>query len=211
MDREIITLGESHRQGAVATLAAAFAQDPALSWIMPDPVQRARRLPLMFDWLFDDHLEHGTVLGTADCAAVTMWRGPGKVHYRTPLYPRHLWHMLQVFGGNILRAAGVGDTIDRHVPKGEQHHYLRYAAVRPDCQGKGLGGRTIRAGLAEAARLGVPACLETATESNVGLYRSLGFAVIDEWQVRGHGAPRFWTMATPAPTLANPIPQEDRP
>lgn len=200
MHPAIIRLGPDHRAAAVATLSAAFAQDPALCWIIPDPAARARRLPLMFDWLFDDHLERGLMLGTPDCGAVTFWRPPGQVHYRTPLYPRHLLHMVQVFGANLLRGAKVGDTIDAHVPRGEAALYLRYAGVRPDLQGKGLGGQTIRAGLAEAARLGVPACLETATQSNVGLYQRLGFAIVEEWDVRGRGAPHFWTMATPGAT-----------
>lgn len=196
MEQTIIALNQGHRSAAVATLAAAFAQDPALCWIIPDPAQRTRRLPMMFDWLFDDHLQHGLILGTPDCGAVTFWRVPGQVHYRTPLYPRHLLHMLRVFGPNLLRAARVGDTIDAHVPRGEAQLYLRYAGVRPELQGKGLGGQTIRAGLAEAARRGVPACLETATASNVGLYQRLGFAIVEEWDVRGRGAPHFWTMAT---------------
>ena len=71
--------------------------------------------------------------------------------------------------------------------------YLKMAGVRPDCQGKGLGGLAIRAGLAEAAGLGVPAVLETATPSNVGLYQRLGFATLSEWDVAG-GGPHFWTM-----------------
>ena len=58
-------------------------------------------------------------------------------------------------------------------------------------------GQAIRAGLAEAARLGVPAVLETATPANVGLYQRLGFATRSEWDVAG-GGPHFWTMTRPA-------------
>lgn len=196
MAQEIIELGEAHRAAAVATLAAAFADDPALAWIIPDRAARVRRLPLMFDWLFDDHLERGLILGTADCGVVTMWRPPGQVHYRSPLYPRHLLHLVRIFGANLLRAARVGDAIDAHVPGGERLLYLRYAGVRPDRQGKGLGGTAIRAGLARAGELGVPSCLETATASNVGLYQRLGYGIVREWDVGGRGGPHFWTMAT---------------
>lgn len=198
-DRTIIPLNETHRAAAVATLAAAFQDDPAVSWIIPDPAARARRLLNMYDWLFSDHLTHGFILGTPGAEAVTMWRAPGKVHYRTPLRPGHLLHLLQIFGPCILRAAKVGDCIDAHLLRGEDRYYLRYAGVRPDCQGKGLGGLTIRAGLARAAAAGVPAVLETATESNVGLYQRLGFVVREEWDVPGRGAPHFWTMEHPAP------------
>ena len=48
-----------------------------------------------------------------------------------------------------------------------------------------------------AAERGVLSVLETATESNVGLYQRLGYATISEWDVAG-GGPHFWTMATGA-------------
>jgi len=160
---------------------------------MPDAADRARRLPMMFDWLFDDHLRHGRILGTSDCAVVTMWRVPGKVHHHDPLWPPLLWRLIRTFGGNLLRGSRVGDAIGAHVPKGEERWYLRYAGVHPDLQGKGLGGIAIRAGLAEAARDGSGACLETATPGNVGIYLRLGFAVVEEWDVP-RGGPHFWTM-----------------
>ena len=188
MDRTIIPLDESHRAAAVASLAAAFQDDPAVSWIIPDPAARARRLLKMYD-----------ILGTPGAEAVTLWRAPGKVHTRTPLRPGHVLHLLKIFGPCILRAAKVGDCIDAHLLRGEGRFYLRYAGVRPDCQGKGLGGLTIRAGLEKAAQAEVPAVLETATESNVGLYQRLGFEVREEWDVPGRGGPHFWTMEHPAP------------
>lgn len=199
MERTIIELGAAHRTAAVATLAAAFQNDPAVCWIIPDPVARARRLRLMYDWLYEDHLTHGLILGTPGAEAVTLWRGPGKVHTQSALTLPHVLHLLRIFGPCILRAAKVGDTIDAHLPRGEQRYYLRYAGVRPDCQGKGLGGLAIRAGLARAGEAGLPAMLETATPGNVGLYQRLGFNVIEEWDVPGRAAPHFWTMEHPAP------------
>lgn len=190
MDRTIIELGEAHRAGAVATLAAAFETDPAVRWILPDPADRTHRLPRMFDWLFDDHLAHGTILGTPDCAVVTFWRAPGKVHHHDRLWPPLVWRLLGIFGTTVLRASTVGDAIGAHVPPGEERWYLRYAGVRPDLQGKGLGGLAIREGLARASR---GACLETATEANVALYLRLGFRVVEEWDVP-RGGPHFWTM-----------------
>ena len=89
----------------------------------------------------------------------------------------------------------VGKHLARHVSTGEDFLYLRYAAVRPEAQGKGWGGRAIRAGIAEANRLGVDTCLETAKQSNVAIYQRLGFDIVDEWQVPG--GPRFWTMVRP--------------
>jgi GNAT superfamily N-acetyltransferase len=196
MAEPIIQLNEGHRQAAVSTLAAAFQDDPAISWMIPDPAQRQLRLPRMFDWLYSDHLRHGTAFGTADCAAVTLWRRPGRVHYHDPLLPGLWLRLLGIFGMNITRAARLGETIARHVPPGEQAWYLRYAGVRPDRQGQGLGGQAIRAGLASAAAQAMPCCLETATPGNVAIYLRLGFDIVEEWDVAGAG-PHFWTMVHP--------------
>jgi len=193
MQDRVIQLSEAHRGAIVTTLAAAFQNDPAISWMIPDSDQRRSRLPRMFDWLVDDHLRHGIILGTPDCAAVTMWRLPGKVHHHDRLWPPLLWRLLRAFGANLGRAAALGDAISAHVPAGEGYYYLRYAGVQPASQGQGLGGKVIRAGLALAAAQGRPACLETATPDNVGIYLRLGFNVVEEWDVP-RGGPHFWTM-----------------
>lgn len=190
----IVQLGAEHREAAVATLAAAFAEDPAICWMFPDARVRRERLPLLMRWLFDDHLRHGVALGPADASAVTLWRPPGTVHRHEALTPPAIWQFLKIFGGAILRTERIDRVIGKHMLPGEEQFYLRMAGVRPDRQGKGLGGRTIRAGLVHPARGGTRPTLETATASNVGLYQRLGYAVVSEWDVPG-GGPHFWTMA----------------
>lgn len=197
MDQEIVTLGPAHRDAAVETLSAAFAEDPAICWMFPDSQVRLRRLPLLMRWSFDDHLAHGIVLGTADAGSVTLWRPPGSVHRHEALTPPAIWRFFRMFGPALPRAERLDRHIGKHLPRGETQFYLRMAAVRPDLQGKGLGGRTIRAGLTHPAREGMRPVLETATAANVGLYQRLGYEVIDEWDVPG-GGPHFWTMAFPA-------------
>lgn len=192
---DIIDGSADLRPEAVATLALAFHDDPALGWIIRDAAARRRRLPRFFDWLFADHLRHGMILASPQREAVTLWRRPGKVHHHDPLTPAELWRLVRIFGPSLARADKVGRHIARHVPAGEGHLYLRYAAVHPQAQGKGWGGRAIRAGIAEANRLGVDTCLETAKEGNVAIYQRLGFDIVDQWQVPG--GPRFWTMVRP--------------
>jgi ribosomal protein S18 acetylase RimI-like enzyme len=88
--------------------------------------------------------------------------------------------------------------MDAHHPKGITYFYLHYAGVLPEHQGKGWGGAAIRAGLDKADAAGIPALLETATERNVGLYTSLGFEILSEWDVP-KGGPHFWTMMRRVP------------
>ena len=198
MDRAIIRLGPHHRDAAVATLAAAFQDDPAIMFMMPDPASRPRRLTRLYRWMFAEHLENGEVLGTPGAEVVTLWRPPGSVHLHEPTWHPGTLRFVPIFGRHIPRAIRLDDAIRAHLPAGEQWHYLRVAGVRPDCQGKGLGGLAIRAGLSQAAAHGVPAVLETATPGNLGLYQNLGFGVVSEWHVPG-GGPQFWTMSNLVP------------
>lgn len=198
MDQEIIRLGPEHRDRAVATLAAAFHEDPAMVHMLPDATSRAGRLKRLIGWMVDQHLKIGLVLGTAKVEAVTLWRQPGTVQYHEPLWHPGALRFVPIFGRHLPRALRTDDGISRHLPGGESWMYLKMAGVHPDHQGKGLGGRMIRAGLAEAARLGVPSVLETATPSNVGLYQRFGYAILSEWDVAG-GGPHFWTMTTQDP------------
>lgn len=195
MEQEIIRLGPAHRDRAAATLAAAFHEDPAMVFMLPHEPTRAGRLLRLMDWMVDQHLKIGLVLGTPGVEAVTLWRPPGSVHHHEPLlHPRTL-RLLPIFGRHLPRALRTEQGIAVHLPQDEEWMYLKMAGVHPDQQGKGLGGRTIRAGLAMAAERGVRSVLETATPSNVGLYQRLGYATISEWDV-ARGGPHFWTMAT---------------
>jgi GNAT superfamily N-acetyltransferase len=195
MDYDIIQLGPQHRDRAVETLALAFHNDPAMVYMLPDEASRGVRLRRLMGWMVDQQLRIGLVLGTPDVTGVTLWRRPGAVHFHEPLWhPDTLLH-IAIFQRHLPRALRTDDGITSHLPKGEAWMYLKMAAVHPDHQGKGLGGQIIRAGLAEAARLGVPSVLETATPSNVGLYQRLGYGIASEWDVP-KGGPHFWTMTT---------------
>lgn len=181
-----------HRERIAQLLAEAFANDPAMSWILPDPVVRARRLPRLFRLLFDADAAHGVRLMTAGGEAATLWRSPGQATTGYAEMLRHAIPMLATFGSALGRAIAVSNAIDAHMPKG-QFWYLHIAGCDPAHQGKGLGGAAIKGGLDRLATGRLPAYLETATEANRGLYQRYGFRVIDEWQVSG-GGPTFWSM-----------------
>ena len=192
-------IGPVHdRAQIVATLARAFQDDPALSWILPDTAQRRLRLPHMFDFITPLDLRDGFALGSPAGEAVTLWRSPGKPHTGMLDLVRLLPAVFSTFGAATLRALAISEAIDAHHPKGITYFYLHYAGVMPDHQGKGWGGAAIRAGLARADAAGLPALLETATPRNVGLYTSLGFEILSEWDVP-RGGPHFWTMLRRVP------------
>lgn len=185
--------GPAQAGALVATLAAAFANDPAMSWIMPDAADRQRRLPGLFRTLVADDLARGWALASPAGEAVTLWRHSDMVH-------ESLWRMItglpgfiRVLGPNLLRGLAVSTAVEAHQPKGRPYHHLHFAGVDPAFQGRGWGGAAIRAGQDRARASGLPVFLETATPENVGLYQALGFRVTEEWDVP-RGGPHFWSM-----------------
>ena len=177
----------------IATLSRAFADDPAMCWIMPDPLDRRARLPKLFTALVAEEFAAGWALTSPASEAVTLWRGSDAVHGSLWQLVTALPRYVGALGGNLLRGLAVSQAIEAHHPRGKHYDYLHYAGVDPAFQGQGWGGAAIRAGLERARAKGLPVYLETATPENVGLYQRLGFAVIEEWNVP-RGGPHFWSM-----------------
>ncbi|APX67719.1 GNAT family N-acetyltransferase [Sphingomonas sp. gentR] len=186
--------GTGDRAAVAAMLGRAFADDPAMSYIFPDPAERAKRLPRLFALLFDSDAAGMRLVAQGEEAA-TFWRPPGQAHVSTMAFVRRLIPVLHALGTSLPRAMRLGDAIEAHFPA-EPFWYLHIAGVDPAQQGRGLGGASIRAGLARCDADGVSAYLETATESNVGLYTRLGFQLTGEWSVP-KGGPHFWSMIRP--------------
>ncbi len=183
------------RAQAAAVLAAAFQDDPAMAFICPDPAARRLRLPRLIALLYDSDVPHGACLASPGQEAVSLWRAPGSPHASMLEVLRSFPALLHALGPGLGRALAYSAASDANHPA-EPHWYLHMVGCTPEAQGRGHGGLAVRAGLALADRDGVAAYLETATEKNLGFYRSLGFAVTGSWLVRGRL--RNWSMLRPA-------------
>ena len=180
------------RPAIAAMLARAFADDPAMRFIFPDPADRAKRLPRLFALLFESDGPVGMRLVTNGIEAATLWRAPGRAATGIWEMIRHGPAMLHALGGAVGRALRVADAIDAHHP-GHAFWYLHIAGCDPAFQGRGVGGAIVRDGLARIAASGLPCYLETPLEKNISFYRGLGFELTEVWDVPG-GGPRFWSM-----------------
>lgn len=183
-----------HEAPAVAAmLGRAFQDDPAFSYIYPDPRVRAKRLPRLFRLLVMSDAAAGMAMVTSGGEAATLWRAPGRAQVGWGEMLRRAVPLLGALGSATPRALAVSAAIDAHMPPGD-FWYLHVAGCEPTKQGMGHGGEAIRAGLARAAGR-LPCYLETATEGNIALYRAFGFAVTAEWDV--DGGPHVWSMLRP--------------
>lgn len=185
-----------------STLAAAFQDDPALSWIVTDKAKRARMLPGFFKVMAEQSRRHGEILASKDGGAASLWYPPGAISDGVFASVYDNLRMLAGFGLSLPRGLTVAEEMYKRHRRPQPYSYLRYVGVAPEAQGKGWGGAIVRAGVARAAAQGQGVLLETATPDNVAIYTRLGFEIIEEWQVPGANnsrGPKFWTMIHPAP------------
>ena len=196
MGETIVKAGSGDLPAVVETLAQAFQTDPALSWILPDADHRARALRSLFRVLAPADARAGVVLRSDADEAASLWRAPGQADSGALEFLRNVLPLIATFGTALPRGLKVQGGIDDHRPKG-RFWYLHYVGVRPGHQGKGHGGRIIRAQTTIADGDALPCWLETATPENVPLYERLGFVTQVQWDVPG-GGPHFWGMMRPA-------------
>jgi GNAT superfamily N-acetyltransferase len=173
-----------------------------------DEAQRSEALSRYFDYSMSEGARVGRcVQSVADAPAAAVWL--------LPLSPE------QAAAEASAKAAFIQSALE---PKGaENYHrivdfmaarsrsivssaawYLSIVGVAPGAQGKGVGGRLIRATLGEADQVGAPTFLETFSLRNVSFYERLGFSV-----VASHQEPvtrsQYWLMQrAPEPAQGDP-------
>ncbi len=180
----------------IRTLSAAFADSPALSWILPDAELRHARLPGLFATMIKSDRKAGAVLASPGGEVASLWRGPGCSRASIGETLRDAIPMVRTFGAALGRGIAVSAGMEGHHPMPNDYWYLQYVGVAPDHQGKGWGGAVIRHGIEMAAAQGKPVLLETDKPANMALYLHMGFQIIDEWDVP-KSAVHFWTMLRP--------------
>jgi GNAT superfamily N-acetyltransferase len=163
---------ESDRDAVIATLVAAFADDPVERWLWPGDEEYGAHFPA-FVAAFAG-FEQAGVSKLGDCDAVAVWLPPGAepdgdaiadVLSRTVAPEKHA----DLFA--------VAEQMDASHPA-FRHWYLPWLGVRPDRQGRGLGGELLSHGLETADADDLPTYLETPNPRTVPFYERHGFRLI---------------------------------
>jgi ribosomal protein S18 acetylase RimI-like enzyme len=167
-------------------LAAAFFDDPVLSWVYPDPAPRQEILPAVFR-TFIDACQAGDEVYTTDrhiagAVCVPPGREPDEAQ---------LADLEQISGDYAPRAFELSELMDAEHPH-EPHYYLFFLGTRPEWQSRGIGSALLEQLLEPCDRDGVPAYLDATSERNKRLYLRHGFEVRNE--VRLPGGAAFWPM-----------------
>jgi GNAT superfamily N-acetyltransferase len=177
--------------GAAAyVLAAAFHDDPTVSWLVPDHERRRAMLPAIME-LFAEHFQpHGENHVNEAGSGAALWQPPDAAP--TPESEERLGSGLVALAGeDIARFDQLRGTFEANHPT-EPHYYLMLLGVIPDRQGAGIGSALLHAVLDRADREHMPAYLEATSPRNRALFERRGFVVVDE--LRTGECPPVWGM-----------------
>jgi len=166
-------------------LAAAFQEDPLWRALFA-----GQATPAQWQAAFETPLVYACHYGQAWASSpalegVAAWL-PGRRARMSAwgmLWSGALWSGLRMGGPLGARVQAVFRPIeaDREAHlRGRAYLYLAVLGVAPERQGQGIGGRLLRAAIAESERQGLPLYLETETERNVAFYAHHGFRTLQQ-------------------------------
>ncbi len=166
-------------------LARAFANDPLMVHLLPNPKRRDRML-LRFCTLIVQHgIRYGQVFGVGDTIhGVAVWLPPAEAQASlTRLLYTGGWRLPFLVGINgtqrMLRFRSfVEQRYRRLVP--QPHWLLHMLGVEPEHWGQGLGRELLTDMLPQLDRMQVDCVLETVNPRSAILYERLGFQTIEE-------------------------------
>ncbi len=169
---------------AGAVLADAFSHDPVWVKLFMDENRLDQKFPAFFEVPIRYCMKYGKVYATSEnLEGVAAWV-PGR------LADMDLWRI--ILSGAIVPGLRMGQRPMRRMSpsfellrknrkeymNGKPYIYLQIVGIATRFQGRGYGGRLIRAVINEGSREKMPIYLETETEGNVCMYEKFGFRVI---------------------------------
>ena len=132
----IPTATVAQRAHVAAVLSSAFIEDPIFSWMIPDPIRRAKLLQPFFEVFADAFIPHDATFVTE--SSVAMWAPVGVAVPSDAEAEQFVTTLLEMCGPDAARGEAVMGTIDSHHPD-DPAAYLQFVGVDADSQGRGLG------------------------------------------------------------------------
>ena len=170
--------GQAEKADVLASLTAAFENDPAARGLYPLATDYQQPFP-RFESFSGVAFADGIVELTGNGMGIALWLPSSIEPDPNPLIA-HLKTTIEKLRRNaVLAGIKTQAQMHPHVP----HWYLPFIGVRPEAQGQGLGGYLLQHGLRRADAEGLPVYLEATSARSVRLYRRHGFevrGVVDE-------------------------------
>lgn len=168
---------------AAKVMARAFHEDPLMIFYIPDPVEREKKLPHLYEFLLKFTFKNGEAYATsknlegiavvflAPNFKMNIWQGVwyGGISLYFKLGPEVMKKMMNQPDIEIIH--------NRLAPK--NHWYLEILAVDPKLQGRGFGRKLLKPVLQRSKQTALPCYLETQQPNNVSLYQKFGFKLLE--------------------------------
>jgi GNAT superfamily N-acetyltransferase len=190
---EIRRASPDDRAAVVATITAAFRDDPA--WRFLTDGRYPRLAPWVAGALFDVRVGTESVWVTEDVSAVAMWDAPAKSEGTAQLAEAVWGHYRTLAGSRALARLETYNAAVAAASSPTPHWYLGTLATHPAHQRQGLATAILEPVLRLADRAHVACCLETSTEANRRFYERRGFT--EQTDVRIPTGPQTWWLRRP--------------
>jgi GNAT superfamily N-acetyltransferase len=189
---DIVLADPADRDRAVAAQVTAFAADPVLRWMLPDPQQYLTTFPLILEHFALKAFEWGTAWRSGDHTGHALWQPPGAERDDAALGEVMV---AAVDGARLQEIGAMFAEVAGHHPD-DDHWYLPIIGVDPAAQGRGIGAALLERSLEVIDETHQPAFLESTNPRNIGLYLRFGFEPLAE--VRHGDSPVMTPMLRPA-------------
>ena len=175
-----------------ALIGLAFATDPYVRWLLPDPHNYLKANEKYAGLSSGPAFDNSSAFVTRNMCGAALWLPPGVKVESGPLAAL----TKQYFDPAIL------DDFSRLIEKSgaycpaEPHWYLTLIAVDPSKYGRGYGTALMSHALELCDRDKLPAYLESTNAANLSLYKRFGFKLLAEVQV-GQSPKRYPMLRQP--------------
>jgi len=175
-----------------ALVGLAFAADPAVRWLLPDPYDFLSSNEKYIGLSCGPAFDNGSAFIVGNMWGAALWLPPGVKVDSGPLAE---------FNSQRIDPAVLNDHAETKRKCGayrpvEPHWYLTLIAVDPARRGKGYGAALMSHALKIIDRDKRPAYLESTNAANLSLYKRFGFERLAEVQA-GQSPPRYPMLRQP--------------
>ncbi|HEX2947054.1 MAG TPA: GNAT family N-acetyltransferase [Clostridia bacterium] len=189
---QIISAEKDSIDRLAQVLAEAMYEGSMYYYIFNDKELSLRYFKSFWEAVLTYTMKFGTVLATEDFKGAACLLPPHKTDFAfVDLFKTGFKIPLSVLGFPYPKMKKIMDILfslgrfqSQTIPG--PHWYLTAIGVKPEDQGKGIGGCLLRELIGIVNKDGRPIYLETETVKNVRLYKKYGFEVVNEITMEKH-------------------------
>jgi GNAT superfamily N-acetyltransferase len=168
---------EGDFEAVLATIVAAFYEDPLWSWLFPDPRRRAEQHATVFGLYVESALPRGGVwMSDERASAAAVFTPPGERELTEEAEARLEAFIPETLGDHAPAVLQTLERFEAATPNGPPFYYLSFLGTHPESRGRGIGMGLLGELAAQADREGRPIYLESTNPANTPRYERLGFA-----------------------------------